>query len=74
LGERHLEYEKREDDLLFFLSDHVRVSIKYNSPTKVIVQMWRLDTLLAPDVGNMNAASFRKRLARDGTNSTFHSN
>ena len=67
MGERHLEYEKREDDLLFFLSDHVRVSIKYNSPTKVIVQMWRLDTLLAPDVGNMNAASFRKRLARDGT-------
>lgn len=67
MGERHLEYEKREDDLLFFLSDHVRVSVKYNSPTKVKVQMWRLDNLLPPDVGNMNAASFRKRLARDGT-------
>jgi len=67
LGERHLEYEKRENDLLFFLSDHVRVSVKYNSQTKVEVQMWRLDVLLPPDVGNINAASFRRRLARDGT-------
>jgi len=66
LGERHLEYEKREDDILFFLSDHVRVSVKYNSQTKVEVQIWRLDVLLPPDVGNMNAASFRRRLARDG--------
>lgn len=67
MGERHLEYEKRENDILFFLSDHVRVSVKYNSQTKVEVQMWRLDTLLPPDVGNMNATSFRRRLARDGT-------
>ena len=67
MGERHLEYEKRENDILFFLGDHVRVSVKYNSLTKVEVQMWRLDVLLPPDVGNMNAASFRKRLARDGT-------
>jgi hypothetical protein len=66
LGERHLEYEKREEDILFFLSDHVRVSVKYNSPTKVEAQMWRLDVLLPPDVGNINAASFRKRLVRDG--------
>ena len=66
MGERHLEYEKRDDDILFFLSDHVRVSVKYNSTTKVEVQMWRLDTLLPPDVGNLNAASFRRRLARDG--------
>ena len=35
MGERHLEYEKRKEDILFFLSDHVRVSVKYNSPTKV---------------------------------------
>ena len=67
MGERHLEYEKRDNDILFFLSDHVRVSVKYASPTKVEVQMWRLDVLLPPDVGNMNAASFRRRLARDGT-------
>ena len=67
MGERHLEYEKRENDLLFFLSDHVRISIKYNSQTKVEVQMWRLEVLLPPDVGNINAASFRRRLTRDGT-------
>jgi hypothetical protein len=67
LGERHLEYEKGEGGLIFYLSDQVRVSVKYNSPTKVEVQMWRLDNLLAPDVGNMNAASFRQRLAREGT-------
>lgn len=67
MGERHLEYEKGEGGLIFYLSDHVRVAVRYNSATKVEVQMWRLDLLLAPDVGNMNAASFRKRLARDGT-------
>lgn len=67
MGERHLEYEQREDDLLFYLSDDVRVSVKYSSQTRVEVQMWRLDDLLPPDVGNMNAASFRRRLARDGT-------
>jgi len=67
LGESHLEYEKRENDILFFLSDHVRISVRYNTQTKVEVQMWRLDVLLPPDVGNMNAASFRRRLARDGT-------
>ena len=67
MGERHIEYEKREENLLFYLSNDVVVSVKYNSPTKVEVQMWRLDNLLAPDVGNMNAASFRKRLAREGT-------
>ena len=67
MGERHLEYEKREGDILFFLSDHVRVSVKHNTQTKVEAQMWRLDVLLPPDVGNINAASFRRRLAREGT-------
>jgi len=64
-----LRYEHREDGLLFYLSYEVRIIVKYESETRVSVQMWKgenPDTLTAPDVGNINSANFRKRLAKEG--------
>jgi len=41
LGERDLYYEKRDNEIIFSLSDDVQASVRYVSPTKVEVQMWR---------------------------------
>jgi hypothetical protein len=64
LGKRDLEYEKRDNEIHFFLSNDVHVSVKYVSRTKVEVWMWRGEALMPSDVGNIYAANFRKRLAR----------
>jgi hypothetical protein len=58
----HLNYEKRPDGFLFRLRDNVSCLIRYASPKKVEVEMWRADVLLPPDQGNIYTASFRKRL------------
>ncbi len=69
-GSFHLRYEKNESDgsIVFFLREEVRAAVKFNSPTKVEVQMWRgedINTFTAPDVGNLKSANFRRRLARE---------
>jgi hypothetical protein len=65
-----LRFEKNEDDgsIVFFLRDEVRAAIKFNSPTKVEVQMWRggdPNTFSPPDIGNLKSHNFRSRLARE---------
>lgn len=69
MSDLHLRVEHREDGLLFYLSHEVRVVVQPEGRTRVSVQMWRgedPDTLAAPDVGNLNSAGFRRRLAREG--------
>ena len=52
MGERDLYYEKRDNEIIFSLSDDVQASVKYVSPTKVEVQMWRgtEDTVAGTDL------------------------
>jgi len=59
-------YEVRGDGLLFHLQNEVRSLVRYASATRVEVEMWREDTLLPPDTGNINTSTFRKRLVASG--------
>jgi hypothetical protein len=60
-----LPYERRGDGILFHLRDEVRMLVKWNTSTKVVVEMWRNETLIPPDTGNLNSASFREKLAEE---------
>ena len=59
-----LPYEKRKDGILFHLRDEVKMLLKWSTSTKAVVEMWRSDTLMPPDTGNLNSANFREKLAK----------
>ena len=60
-----LPYEKRKDGILFHLRDEVKMLLRWtNSSTKTVVEMWRETSLVPPDTGNLNSATFRERLAK----------
>jgi len=61
-----LPYEIRPDgSILFSVRDEVKVLLRHSTATKVIVEIWRNLDLMPPDTGNINASSFRERLAKD---------
>src|SRR3712207_3720399 len=37
--------------------------LRWTTSTKVVVEMWRTDTLMPPDTGNLNSSNFREKLA-----------
>ena len=63
-----LPYEKRKDGILFHLRDEVKMLLRWtNSSTKTVVEMWRETSLVPPDTGNLNSATFRERLAKSAS-------
>jgi hypothetical protein len=63
VAENSLPYEKRKDGILFSLRDEVKMLLRWTTSTKVVVEMWRADTLMPPDTGNLNSSNFREKLA-----------
>jgi hypothetical protein len=59
-----LPYEKRKDGILFHLRDEVKMLLKWSTSTKVVVEVWRGHTLMPPDTGHLNSATFREKLAK----------
>jgi hypothetical protein len=54
----------RPDGFLFELRDQVFMLVKWNSPKQLQVEMWQGTHFIAPDVGNIFAASFRAKLTK----------
>jgi hypothetical protein len=63
VAKNSLPYEKRKDGILFSLRDEVKMLLRWTTSTKVVVEMWRADTLMPPDTGNLNSSNFREKLA-----------
>ena len=63
-----LPYEKRKDGILFHLRDEVKMLLRWtNSSTKTVIEMWRETSLVPPDTGNLNSATFRERLGKSAS-------
>jgi hypothetical protein len=63
VAENSLPYEQRKDGILFSLRNEVKMLLHWTTSTKVVVEMWRGDTLMPPDTGNLNSSNFREKLA-----------
>jgi hypothetical protein len=63
VADNSLPYEIRRDGILFHLRDDVKMLLKWATSSKVVVEMWRHETLVPPDTGNLNSAHFREKLA-----------
>src|SRR3954470_7074694 len=59
---KRMNVEERDDGLLFELNDEVFMLVKWYSPKQLQVEMWRIDKLIPPDIGNLNTSSFRNKL------------
>lgn len=62
---------ERDDEYIFELRDDVFLSVAYATEKKLRIQMWRKETMLPPDEGNIFGQAFRDKLvkqARDGFN------
>jgi hypothetical protein len=65
------EVEEHDDEYIYKLRDGVCVAVRFASEKKLRFQMWREDTILPADEGNIFNQSFRDRLvaqARGGFN------
>ncbi len=62
LDNDRLRYELRSDGILYHLSGGIRALVKRKSPTRVQVELWRGDVLVAPETGDLGTGSFRSRL------------
>lgn len=60
----NLKMTVRPDGFLFELRDQVFMLVKWNSPKQLQVEMWQGTHFIAPDVGNIFAASFRAKLTK----------
>lgn len=59
-----LNVEERDDGYLFRLRNKVHLLVKWHSPKQLQVEMWREAVLVPPDIGNLNTAAFRGKLAK----------
>jgi len=64
VADNSLPYEMRRDGILFHLRDEVKLLVKSHTTTKVVAELWRTDTLMPPDTGNLNSSNFREKLAK----------
>jgi hypothetical protein len=62
LGEPSLEYELREDGVLYVLSDDVKVKVQRKSPSRARVSMQRDNTIIPPETGDLGTSTFRSKL------------
>jgi hypothetical protein len=61
----NLPYERLGDGFLFSLRDEVKMHVKWSTARKVTVELWRKETLMPPDTGDLNTFNFRKKLATE---------
>jgi len=57
-----LDYELRNDGVLYDLNGGVRVKVQRRSPARVRVTMQRGNTYIPPETGDLGSSSFRNRL------------
>jgi hypothetical protein len=57
-----LSYELRSDGVLYSLQGGISALIKRKRPSRVRVELWREDTLIAPETGDLGTGVFRSRL------------
>ena len=57
-----LIYELRSDGILYSLKDSISTLVKRKSPTRVQVEMWKNEVLLAPESGDLGTSAFRAKL------------
>jgi hypothetical protein len=62
LAEPALEYELRDDGVLYSLRGNVRVKVQRRSPARVRVTMQKENTYIPPETGDLGTSSFRDRL------------
>ena len=60
-----LNYELRDDGILFTLRGNINALVALRTTVRHRVTLWAGEKLLPPDVGDLSAASFRKRLTRE---------
>ncbi len=59
-----LRWEQHPEGLLFYLRGDVRALVAFRTTTQHKVTLWSETTMTSPDVGDLNRASFRKRLSK----------
>lgn len=57
-----LSYELRSDGILYSLHGGINALVKRKSPTRVQVELWREDTLIPPESGDLGTSGFRDKL------------
>ena len=60
--DNRLVYDLRSDGVLYSLGGSINALVKRKSPTRVRIEMWKEDVLLAPETGDLGTSSFRTRL------------
>lgn len=62
MGEPSLEYELRDDGVLYVLGDGVRLKAQGKSPSRTKVSMQRNNIIVPPETGDLGTSTFRTRL------------
>jgi hypothetical protein len=62
LAEPTLDYELRDDGVIYELNGGVRVKVQRRSPARVRVTMQRENTYIPPETGDLGTSGFRDRL------------
>ena len=64
--DHEITYEVREDGILYYLREDIRVLVKHKgeSSQQVSVTLWRGTDLLPPEKGDLDSSAFRDKLVR----------
>src|SRR5215208_803073 len=62
LADSSLDYELRDDGVLYALGDGVRVKVQRKNASRVKVSMQRDGVIIPPETGDMDTSTFRDRL------------
>ena len=57
-----LSYELRSDGILYSLHGGISALVKRKSPSRVQVELWKDDTLVPPESGDLGTGAFRSKL------------
>jgi len=57
-----LSYELRADGVLYSLQGNISILVKRKSSSRVQVELWREDTLISPESGDLGTGTFRTKL------------
>jgi hypothetical protein len=59
-----VRWEEHPEGLLFYLRGDIRALVAFRTTTQHKVTLWSGERMVPPDVGDLNRASFRKRLSK----------
>ena len=62
MDEPSLEYELRDDGVLYVLGDEVKLKVQRRSASRVTVSMQRNNIIVPPETGDLGTSTFRARL------------